>query len=410
MAHPIVGTEIGKPVSLIANCPLTPTMGIFIMATTNFAALTTERKKVWSRQVWKTARNNSFLFNFMGSDTNSMIQRITELTRTERGDQAVITLVPDLEEDGVVGDNTLEGNEEAIKAYDRVITIDMLRHANRSSGKMTDQKSIVNFRNTSKDVLGYWLGDRMDQLGFQTLAGISYAVKPNGALRTVNPAGRNLTDLAFASDVAAPSSERHLRWNGVSKDFEAGDTTAIVAADTPSYQMLVLAKAYAKEQYIKGLRGKGGEEVYHVFMNPTGMAKLKLDPDYIANVRHAYSRGTSNPLFAGTTSVMADGLVIHEFRYVPNTLGATSDAGTAGQLGTKWGDGTQDGQRVLICGAQALGFCDLGTPEWNEDTFDYKNQGGISVGKMFGFLKPDFYSPVAGSAQDFGVLAIDTAI
>lgn len=380
------------------------------MADTNFTALTTERKKVWSRDVWKVARNNSFLFNFMGSNSNAMIQRITELTKTERGDQAVITLVPDLEEDGVVGDNDLEGNEEAIKAFDRVITIDMLRHANRSAGNMAEQKSIVNFRKTSKDVLGYWLGDRLDQMGFQTLAGIPYTLKPNGALRTVNPAGRNLNDLAFASDVSAPSSARHLRWDATSGDFAAGDITAITATDTPSYKMLVLAKAYAKEQYIKGLRGKGGEEVYHVFMNPTGMAKLKLDPDYIANVRHAYSRGTSNPLFAGTTSVMTDGLVIHEFRYVPNTLGATSGGGGAG-AGRKWGAGADvNGQRVLMCGAQALGFCDLGTPDWNEEWFDYKNKGGVSVGKIFGFLKPDFHSPVNGSNQDFGVLAIDTAI
>ena len=382
------------------------------MADTNFTALTTERKKVWSRDTWKIARNNSFLFNFMGSDENSMIQRITELTRTERGDQAVITLVPDLEEDGVVGDADLEGNEEAIKAFDRVITIDQLRHANRSGGKMTEQKSIVNFRKTSKNVLGYWLGDRLDQMGFLTLAGMPYTVKPNGALRPVRDANQNLSDLAFAGDVNAPSANRHLRWDASAGDFATGDVTAIAADDTPSYKMLVLAKAYAKEQYIKGLRGNGGDEVYHVFMNPTGMAKLKLDPDYIANVRHAYQRGTKNPLFAGTTSVMLDGLIIHEFRYVPNTLGATAGtSGNAGALGYKWGaDADQNGQRVLLCGAQALGFCDLGTPEWNEEWFDYKNKGGISVGKMFGFLKPDFHSPVNGTDEDFGVLCIDTAI
>jgi len=380
------------------------------MADTNFTALTTERKTVWSRDVWKIARNNSFLFNFMGTGVNSMVQRITELTRTERGDQAVITLVPDLEEDGVVGDATLEGNEEAINAYDRVITIDMLRHANRSAGKMAEQKSIVQFRKTSKDVLGYWLGDRLDQMGFLTLSGVPFTAKNNGALRTVNPANRNLSDLAFAGDVSAPSSARHLRWDVSAGDFATADVTAIEATDTPSYKMLVLAKAYAKEQYIKGLRGKGGEEMYHVFMSPTGMAKLKLDPDYIANVRHAYSRGTSNPLFAGTTSVMTDGLVIHEFRYVFNTLGAAS-GGTPGDLGQKWGSAASvNGQRALLCGAQALGFCDLGTPEWNEEWFDYKNKGGISIGKMFGFLKPDFHSPVNGNAQDFGVLCIDTAI
>ena len=376
------------------------------MADTNFTALTSERKKVWSRDVWKIARNSSFAMRFTGTGPNSMIQRVTELTRTERGDQAVMTLVPDLEEDGIVGDATLEGNEEAIKAFDQVITIDMLRHANRSAGKMSEQKSIVNFRKTSRDVLGYWLGDRIDQMAFLTLSGVPYTAKNNGALR----AGSNLNTLAFAADVTAPSSDRHYRWDDSAGALVAGDVTAIAADDTPSYKMLVLAKAMAKENYIKGLRGDGGEEVYHVFMNPTGMAKLKLDADYIANVRHAYSRGTKNPLFAGTTSVMSDGLIIHEYRHVFNTLGAAS-GGTPGALGEKWGAGANiEGQRVLICGAQALGFCDLGSPEWNEEWFDYKNKGGISIGKMFGFLKPQWYSPVSGDDQDFGVLTVDTAI
>ncbi|QIB67165.1 phage capsid family protein [Kineobactrum salinum] len=384
------------------------------MADTNFTELTTERKKVWSRDVWKIARNNSFMFNFVGNDENAMIQRITELTKTERGDQAVITLIPDLEEDGVVGDADLEGNEEAIKAYDRVITIDMLRHANRSKGKMSEQKSIVNFRKTSKNVLGYWLGDRLDQMAFLTMSGIPYTQKNNGSLRTVRATNLNLSDLAFASDVTAPTSARHLRWDstaGAEGDLADGDITAVVAGDTPTYRMMVLSKAYAKEQYIKGIRGPNGQEMYHCFVTPTAMSKLKLDPDYIANVRHAFQRGEKNPLFAGTTSVMADGLIIHEYRHVYNTRGATTgSSANAGAAGYKWGaDADVVGQRMLMCGAQALGFCDLGAPDWNEEWFDYKNKGGISVGKIFGFLKPDFHSPVNGSDQDFSILCIDTA-
>ena len=65
--------------------------------------------------------------------------------------------------DGVAGDRTLEGNEEAMKSYDQVIRLDMLRHANRHEGKMADQKSVVEFRENSRDVLAYWLADRVDQ-------------------------------------------------------------------------------------------------------------------------------------------------------------------------------------------------------------------------------------------------------
>ena len=137
-----------------------------------------------------------------------MIQRITELTKSEKGDRAVLTLVADLEGDGVVGDYTMENNEEAIKAYDTVITIDQLRNANRLAGRMADQRSVVNFRGTSKDVLAYWLADRIDQMAFLTLSGITYTYTTKNILRAVNPTGRNLSDLAYASDVSAPTAGR----------------------------------------------------------------------------------------------------------------------------------------------------------------------------------------------------------
>lgn len=380
------------------------------MADTDFS-INTEQKRVWSRETWSIARNSSFAFQFMGTSENAMIQRVTELTRTERGDQAIITLVPDLVDDGIMGDYDLEGNEEAIGAYDQIITVDQIRHANRSKGRMTEQKSIVNFRKTSRNVLGYWLGDRLDQMMFLALSGVAFTFKNNGALRPVNAAGKNLNDLAFAGDVTAPSSARHLRWDATAGDFAAGDVTAVTATDLPSYKMLVLAKARAKEQYIKGIRGPGGQEIYHCFVTPTAMAKLKLDADYIANVRNAWQRSEKNPLFAGTTSVMADGLVIHEYRHVFNTSGATTGTNVnAGAAGYKWGaDADVTGQRMLLCGAQAGAFCDLGAPYWDEKSFDYNNKPGVSIGKMMGILKPVFHSPINGNDQDFGVLAIDTA-
>ena len=89
------------------------------MALTNFANLTTEQLTVWSRDLWAAARNKMFLGNFAGTGQNAMIQRIKELKKGPGGAaRAVITLVTDMEGDGVVGDNQLEGNEEAMKAYD----------------------------------------------------------------------------------------------------------------------------------------------------------------------------------------------------------------------------------------------------------------------------------------------------
>jgi hypothetical protein len=89
------------------------------MALTNFALLTNEQKTVWSMDMWKQARNMSFVNQFLGNGPNSLIQHITELKKTEKGARAVITLLTDLEGDGIAGDRTLEGNEEALKSFDQ---------------------------------------------------------------------------------------------------------------------------------------------------------------------------------------------------------------------------------------------------------------------------------------------------
>ncbi len=362
---------------------------------TNFGLLTDEQKTVWSKDTWKMARNMSFVNQFLGSGPNSMIQHITELKKTEKGARAVITLVADLEGDGVAGDRTLEGNEEPMKSYDQVITLDQLRHANLHEGRMADQKSVVNFRENSRDVLAYWLAERIDQMAFLTLAGISYGMQTNGAARV----GSDLVNLEFAADVSPATSARRLRWDATTGLMTNAATSDVISDDKPSYAMLVKLRAYMKTQFIRGIKGEGGKETYRVFMTPEGVATLKMDSDIKANLQHGWERGKDNPLFSGA-SFIVDGMAIYEHRNVPNTAGAA----------TKFGGGTVEGQYVICAGAQALGMADIGDPYWVEKGFDYENQQGISLGKMLGFKKPQFHSIYAGSKQDFGSVVCYTAV
>lgn len=366
---------------------------------TNFSLLTDEQKTWWARDLWKNARNMSFVSKFLGSGPNSVIQHITELKKTNKGNRCVMTLLADLEGDGTVGDRQLEGNEEAMKTYDQVIRYDQMRHANKHEGRMADQKSVVGFRENSRDVLAYWLADRIDQLAFLTLAGRSYTLYPNGATRV----GSDFPHLEFAADVSPPTSRRTFRWDGANKVLVAsGSTNTVTADDTPMWELFVQLKAEAKDRYIRGVKGSGGDEVFHAFLTPQAMAKLKLDPTYMLNVRSAQKRSETNPLFTGS-SVEIDGIVFHEFRHVPNTVGMAS--------GSKWGAlGTIDGCQILFCGAQALGMADIGNPIWVEKGFDYDNQQGISIAKMVGFLKPKYNSIYdSNTVQDFSVLSVYVA-
>lgn len=370
---------------------------------TNFAALTDEEYTIWSLDFWRKARNYSFIDKFTGSGQDSLCQRITELTKTKKGARAVITLVNDLDGDGKAGDRTLEGNEEALTSEDQVINIDQIRNANRSKGKMADQRSIVTFREQSRDKLAYWAADRKDQIAMLTVSGVSYAYHTNGALRI----GSDLPLLEYAADVKTPTAgRRYAKIAGVMTPN--GAQNVITATDTLAWADLVNLKALAKEKYVRPIRGENGIEFFHVFVTPKAMANLRLDAGYLANIRSAGVRGGSNELFKGTDTVMVDGMAISEYRHVFNTQGLAS--------GSKWGaSGTVEGCRVLFCGAQSLGCADIGNASWVEDKFDYDNQEGISVGKIFGFLKPQFEGKLMGGmasgvVEDFGVITYDVAV
>lgn len=237
--------------------------------------------------------------------------------------------------------------------------------------------------------------DRLDQMAFLTLSGVSYAYTTNGQARV----GSDLPNLAFAADVSAPTSNRHFRWDAVD-GLTTADTSSIAAADTPSWKMLVELKALAEESFVKPIRMDGGVSVYNVFMTPTALSVLKQDTDFLANIRNSAPRSNDNVLFKGSDSYYVDGLAIHSYRHVYNTRRAT----------TKWGSGHNvDGCRILLCGAQALGFADIGMPEWTEKGFDYDNRQGIAYGKILGFKKPKFASLESGTTEDFGVICVDVA-
>ncbi|MEG0939715.1 MAG: N4-gp56 family major capsid protein [Comamonas sp.] len=360
---------------------------------TNFAALTPQQKLVWSRDTWSAARDQMFIKRFMGKTPNAMIQIIKELTKTEKGDQALIQLVADLVEDGVIGDNEREGNEEAMQSYSQIISLDLLAHSVKNKGKLADQRTVINFREHGREKLSYWLANRTDQLAFLTLSGIGFAYKNNGSDRIKSP----FPQLSFAADVKAPSAKRSLMWDGTT--LQQSNTGSITSAFLPTYTMIVDLIAYAKEHYVRPLMD-GGKQYFVLLVAPGTLANLKKDPDYQrAVVAVAAKSGTDSPWFTGAT-VTVDGAVLHEHNLVYTTKGAAA--------GKKWGaGGNVNATRTLLCGAQAMGMVDLGAPDWVEKLFQYDSQQGINVDKMIGLLKPQFHSIYDDSVEDHGVVAVD---
>jgi N4-gp56 family major capsid protein len=371
------------------------------MAVTDFGALTAAQKRVWAAEIWKAGRDQSFWFanGFIGnsdSDMNSVIQRVTKLTETERGLECVMQLVLDMQSDGIVGDNELEGNEEALQNDAQTIRIDQLRNGNKSKGEMAEQATVIRFRQQSKDKLTFWLSDKLDELMFLTVSGVSYSSTYNGATRV----NSQLPSLAFAGDVVAPSSNRQV-FAGT-----ATSTATLTASNTMNWATIVEANTTAVFRRLRPIRD-GGRNYYAMVMHPRQRRDLVLDPTYQTIVRSAETRSSKNPLFKGAISVV-DGVVIHYHNKVYNTSGLAS--------GSKWGSGsTIDGAQALLLGAQAGGIATVGQMFWREAVLtDYGNRPGIGVGRKIGMLKPQFLSTfdLSGTTptrQDFGVISVYTA-
>lgn len=365
---------------------------------TDFGALTTQRKKAYSAYVWKVGRDQSFWMGqegMMGSgrnDATKPVHLVDELTPTARGDRCVMPLVQDLQGDGVADDNELENNEEALVVDDLEIRISMIRAGVKSKGKLSEQRTVIQFRAQAKDKLAFWLTDRRDEMMFLTASGVAYTSKLDGSTR----ASPTFPALAFAADVAAPSTNRKVYAGS------ATSTATLTSTDKMSWNLLLKAKAVAIDKRIKPIRIKG-KNTYCVVMSAYQARDLKMDNDYKSINAQGAERGQLNPLFAGAFS-MVDGLILYEHNKVYTTRGIAS--------GSKWGaGGLIDGAQALLVGAQAIGYAEIGDPEWGEsDNKDYGNKQGVAYGLMLGIIKAKFKSVYDSLAsEDFSVLSIYTA-
>jgi N4-gp56 family major capsid protein len=365
---------------------------------TDFGALSAAQKKLWSEVTWIQGRDQQFWFasGMMGSgnsDDNKPIHLVTELTKDERGDRCVMQLVKELQGDGIVGDNDLEGNEESLVNDEQEIVIDQLRNAVKSKGRMSEQRTVLRFRALARNKLSFWLADKLDELTFLTAAGRAYTLKLDGSTRSGTS---QLPQLAFAASVTAASSNRVVH---------AGAATTegtITAADTMSWNFIVKVGALARWRRLKPVM-MDGRSCYSIVMTPQQARDLKQDPNYQTNVGRAASRGTSNPLFKGSFADI-DGIYLFEHPKCFNTTGLAS--------GSKWGaGGLVEGAQAMLLGAQALGFARIGDPNWAEsDNKDYEARQGIGYGRMIGLLKPQFESIYDGNTtQDFSLLQLKTA-
>ena len=345
--------------------------------------------KLWSKKLFYQALRETYFSRFLGKTSDSLIQWKDE-TKKSAGDKITIGLRMQLSGAGIQGDDTLEGNEEALTVYSDSLLINQVRHATRSAGKMSEQRVLFDVRNENMDALADWYSDRLDTAFFQQLAG--YTAQSN-TLYT----GNNATIAPSTNNIFFPNS-----------NIATGDQS-LSTVDTFTTSLLDRAITRAKsmddlgQPLIRPFK-MGGQEKYVCFLHPYQVYNLRREATAAtvtwwavnsAALQGGLSEGAS-ALYKGSLGEY-NGVIIHEATRVPQGVSTVDSSAVAST------------RRAIFCGAQAGVFAtgrDTGSPDekmsYVEETFDYGNQLGVSAGMIFGLKKTVFNS------KDFATIVIPT--
>lgn len=347
------------------------------MAATEYGVNSAEAVKLWSKKLYREGMARAWVSKFIGDSDSSLIQRKSDLKKSA-GDRIRLTLRMQLSGDGVQGDNTLEGNEEALTTYTDDILVNQLRHAVRSKGKMSEQRIPWSVREEAMDGLADWMAARYDTWFFNQICG--------------NVAQ---TDTRYTGNQAALAATTVQRPNAVANDQSLGtsDTFTLARIDAARTTAVTASPIFRPLKI-------NGEDKYVCFLHPYQVRDMRTSTSTgqwldIQKAAMAGSKASDSPIYTGALGEY-NGVILHEANRV--TLGVHSTASTA----------VANTRRAAFCGAQAacIAFAGdtagLSDPAWVEELFDYKNQLGVSGGFISGLKKTRFNS------ADFSTIAIST--
>jgi len=358
----------------------------------------TLRREVWAKDLWANKIENMFFTanNLMGSGTNVVVKVVNDLSE-KKGNTYTYGLTSKLSGNGISGDATLEGNEEAISAYSQSVSIDQKRNSVLLTGQLDEQGNSYDMRSDAKDKLSVWLQEFEERQIFFKLGGVNNATLTDieGITVGANCNWSNTPAFIPDADEAAGFGSRYLCAN-------AGGTDALTSSDVITPQLLsnLKRKALTSNPKIQPLK-INGKNYFVVFIHPNQFFDLTQNATFAQAYREAWGKGSDNPIFTGA-DVVWDGMVIYQHPYVPFL--DISKAGHSFRGAAVGTDCTADAYRAILCGQDAVVYASCKNPKrWVEKSFDYENQVGFSTGIIGGFQKVMFNS------KEYSSIVLDTA-
>ena len=175
------------------------------MATPKTQFLTNDEatRKKWSKELYHVILKAVEFNDLMGTDSNAIIQVKNDLGKGE-GDVIKTDIRLPLVGEGIVGNDTVEGNEEKLQFRNFNLTIEELNHAVDTGGKMEQQRVPYDLVVEGKNALQDWWADKLSDMLFNHLCGIATYRIANKVFAQ-NPTAPDTNHLILANDVAEAS-------------------------------------------------------------------------------------------------------------------------------------------------------------------------------------------------------------
>jgi N4-gp56 family major capsid protein len=159
-------------------------------------------RKRWAKELFKILLPSVEFNELIGTGEDSQVQMRTELGKGE-GDTITFGIVLPLKGEGIVGNDTVEGNEEKLVFRNYNMTIEELNHAVDTGGRMEEQRIPYNLLEIGKNGLRDWWASKLSDFMFAHLCGDT----------TFKIAGKT-----FGQDPTASDAYHVLRVNDVATD------------------------------------------------------------------------------------------------------------------------------------------------------------------------------------------------
>jgi N4-gp56 family major capsid protein len=342
----------------------------------------------WSRRIFREYIRAERFARYTGKKPNNVFQVIEELG-AKPGVTITMPLITRLTGNGVTGDNTLEGQEEALGNYADSITVDQLRHAVRR-GNYEQKKTLIGILEEGEYMLKKWCMEQLRDLKIARML----CVHLDGVTAYESTAE------ADKDAHLAANTDRYLfgtlLGNRSTTDHSASLLNVDTTDDTLDRGIISLCRriAMTADPHIMPITVEEDREMYVAFVGSNPYRDLRADMDTVH--QNAGPRGETNKLWR-TGDLVYEDVVIRE---IPEMT-------SIGNVGNS----SAPVYHFAFCGAQAVGLA------WAQHTkqiflngrvgVDYGNQRGVGVAEVRGAKKTHFNSIQHGMVQGYVAAAAD---